>query len=465
MLVIFSLAFYSFENYFNQSRLESVHELLDVISEQKKLVLANELFSLQKEAITQSLENISAMQRIIGAEVLSEKGDVIASSGLSISSELKDEMSTLSKKESHFIRWKYQNQSIASYIDQIDVNNEIYGILIIHYDLSIIETNALIIYSLRFLVIFIIILITQLLLKKMLKRDVIQPIHLLRDNMMKTKIGAGHEPTLEAQSQASNHYAQEIMEIIEAFDYMSSELEQQHFRLLKQNKRLAEESTLRQEQQKQLLKIRDEVETKERQHFSEKLHDGIGQNLQAIKLGLQFFSSKYCEQSQSGTQMINELITDTSETIQQVRNISSDIRPAYQDGVNIVKAIHSHCQRMGGRTALKFIIDHEHSNYELDDSKKKNLFLVIQEFINNSIKHAKADCVQIKLYQEKDFLVVELSDDGIGFDPQYRSNIDSGLGLRLMAERIRSIDGIFMQKSSIKNGACIQIFVNLQTEI
>ncbi len=464
MLVIFSLAFYSFESYFNQSRLDAVQELLDVISGQKKLILANELFSFQKKAIIQSLEDISLNKRIIGAEVLTEKGNVIAFSGLFISSQLKEKVSTLSKQESQFIRWEYQGQWIASYIDRIDVNNEIYGILVIHYDLSAIETNAIIIYSLRFLVILIIILITQLLLKKMLNRDVILPIHLLRNNMKNTKIGVTSEPTLEVYNKIHNHYAEEIMEIIDTFDSMSLELEQQHTRLREQNKRIAEESELRQEQQKALLNIRDEVETKERQHVSEKLHDGIGQNLQAIKLGLQFLRSKNCKQSQSGTKMLNELIADTSETIQQVRSISSDIRPAYQDGVNIVKAIHSHCQRMGGRTALKFNIEHEQSSYELNDSKKKNLFFVIQEFINNTIKHANADCVSIKLFQEKDLLVVVLSDDGIGFDPQEPSNIDSGLGLRLMAERIRSIDGHFTQKSSIKTGAYIQISINLDIE-
>ena len=199
-----------------------------------------------------------------------------------------------------------------------------------------------------------------------------------------------------------------------------------------------------------------ETEDKERQRFSEDLHDGLGPLLSTVKLYInQLKSENKCNREDEemltyANDLLNEAITTT-------RYIANNILPGSINDNGLIAALQSfisHIQK-AGNVNIEFV-------HNLDNRFEKNIELnfyrIIIELINNSIKYAKSNLIEIIINYEDKVLSLQYKDDGIGFD---KSTIIKGLGLNNIKNRSKSINGEYEYSSEINKGMTFRLQVDI----
>jgi len=204
-----------------------------------------------------------------------------------------------------------------------------------------------------------------------------------------------------------------------------------------------------------------EAEEKQKRLIASELHDGIGANLTAIKFALEEKISSMNEENEikSGIS-IEQIVSMVRDTIEETHRISSDLRPSILDHMGIIATIHSVCrefQEVQSTIQIETMIDMEEE--EIPESLKIVIYRVLQEALNNALKHSQADTVRVSLRNTVKGLELSVKDDGIGFDAEELLSKDDwmeGMGLSSMHERIELSGGFFNLLSQKGKGTVIQ---------
>ncbi len=210
-----------------------------------------------------------------------------------------------------------------------------------------------------------------------------------------------------------------------------------------------------------LLKLKDELETKERTRLAALLHDGVGQNLQAINLGLKMINGK---RDLDATGILNELDGEVRSAIKQIRNLSSELRPSRLEQMDLAEVIRTHVSKLSDRVKAEIRLVADRRSYAfLDERIKEYCFLVFQEALTNAIKHAHASVIEIRLQvvDEASF-VLEIKDNGCGFSPLKPSVQDSGLGISIIQDRAQRLGGKVDIQSTPGKGTRVTARIPLQ---
>ncbi len=195
------------------------------------------------------------------------------------------------------------------------------------------------------------------------------------------------------------------------------------------------------------------------------LHDSVGQNLLLIKLGIQNLI-KHLNGQHSGEDYLGTLkILDS--TIQETKDISRRIRPLNLDELGLKTVLASLCKTVSKESNLGSQLNLPDEYLPLDKDLELCIYRVVQEALNNIIKHSRAKSFAISLNIENNEVILMISDDGIGFKPSILLSdkyISEGLGIINMQERIERLDGAFHIDSSINEGTIILAHFPLKRE-
>lgn len=210
--------------------------------------------------------------------------------------------------------------------------------------------------------------------------------------------------------------------------------------------------------QEELLHATILTQEKERNRIARDLHDEIGSKLNVIFLNICRLK-KYGTQNEEIDAITNEVETVIHTTINSIRFISHELLPPTLEEFGLIETIRElqHSYNVAGNIQVDFTtaentIPIENPLIEL------NLFRIIQELINNSIKHGKATEIDINVSSEKTILKLTYQDNGIGFDSS-ETNYKKGLGMKNIESRLRIINGTYQLNSSKKNGTSVNIEV------
>ncbi|MDQ0225589.1 PAS domain-containing sensor histidine kinase [Metabacillus niabensis] len=192
----------------------------------------------------------------------------------------------------------------------------------------------------------------------------------------------------------------------------------------------------------------------ERKKLSRELHDGIGQNLYSLLIMTNRLRSK------PDLEIIDQIEMEISNVIDEIRQISWQLRPSILDDLGLIPAIRSFINKVTTHYGLK-----THFTYELQrrlsSDVETNIYRIVQEAITNACKYAKTDELALSIVEKTDHLEVSITDKGIGFD---QTKTQSGVGLFSMEERARTINAN-LNVSSIKNkGTTITLKVPFSKE-
>lgn len=190
----------------------------------------------------------------------------------------------------------------------------------------------------------------------------------------------------------------------------------------------------------ELLRTQLEIQEQTLKTISEEIHDNIGQALSLAKLKLN--TLHYDE-----PELLKEKITDTrelvSKAIRDLRDLSRSLNTDNISAIGIGKALEQELELLH-RSGFQTSISVQGSTRKQDPQRELILFRIVQEALNNIIKHAEASRIQVSLQYDTTALLLEVTDNGKGTDPALLEPGSTGgksLGLRNMHNRARMIGG------------------------
>ncbi|MEM7620336.1 MAG: cache domain-containing protein [Pseudomonadota bacterium] len=258
----------------------------------------------------------------------------------------------------------------------------------------------------------------------------------------------------------------EINTLASTFNFMANQMQKSVSALQKKNKELGSQIEEKQKAQRRIRSLKEEIDIKQRTKLAGELHDGIGQSLQAINLGLRMLNDTQKKRTPNKN-TIPDLIREVDVALVQLRTIIEQQRPMFLDQVGIIKAIESYGKKIGKRSDFRFTLKTSVHNLKLATYVKEPVFLIFQEALNNITKYANAKHVRVNIHvTQNNILKMKISDDGVGFNPNdLRSDRPGGLGLSLMAERAASVDGKLNLQSKPDTGTTIFVEVPLEVSM
>jgi signal transduction histidine kinase len=223
-------------------------------------------------------------------------------------------------------------------------------------------------------------------------------------------------------------------------------------RLEKTAERRYQESLLGQAELKKLSARLLDAQESERRTISRELHDEVGQSLSAILMdidNLRTVPGAGCV-FQQGLKKIKTLLENTLNVI---RNMSLLLRPSMLDDLGLVAALEWQAREVTKRAGLLVDLVEKDVSDTLPEEYKTCVYRVVQEALSNCSKHAHARKVRIVVHQDAERLVLNIQDDGKGFD----SLRVRGLGLIGMSERVTHLSGTFEIESNEGIGTQLRI--------
>lgn len=197
------------------------------------------------------------------------------------------------------------------------------------------------------------------------------------------------------------------------------------------------------------------VQEDERRRLARELHDGVGQNLTALKHRLAQLRDCMQQVPEPLRDGLDAAIALCADTLEDTRELSRLLRPTILDDLGLEPALRWLGRSIGEATGMSVAVEIEPLS-DVDGERQTLIFRIAQEALNNIAKHAQARSVLLRLVERGGRLQLQVVDDGVGFDPAERAR---GSGLSGMRERLRLFEGQLEVHSAPGHGTRIRAVV------
>lgn len=193
------------------------------------------------------------------------------------------------------------------------------------------------------------------------------------------------------------------------------------------------------------------VQESERKRIAELLHDDIGNKLNILSL---WINNEDSFNNKRSREVIKQQIP---ALIEATRTISHSLYPVNLEKFGLILTLEALISNVNESLPIQLIVNHDYQKRPI--SFEVQIYRIIQEFLSNVIKHAKASNMLIHIRDTETSLAVILSDNGVGFD---NSILKKGMGLKNIDSRIKSINAFSKWKSKKGNGSRLIIILPIQ---
>jgi len=198
----------------------------------------------------------------------------------------------------------------------------------------------------------------------------------------------------------------------------------------------------------------------ERQRLARELHDSVTQSIYSLTL----LSSGWESMARQGflenpADAFHRLGAVGQQALREMRLLIHQLRPTILEEEGLVNAIQQRLDIVESRSNIDVKMVVQRDFKDLPNKIEDELFCIAQEALNNSLRHAKAESVIVRIEEEQGIITLSVEDDGIGYNT---STKHSGMGLRNMQERADSISGELSIRSEAEHGTRVTIKVNVQ---
>ena len=200
----------------------------------------------------------------------------------------------------------------------------------------------------------------------------------------------------------------------------------------------------------------------ERKRIARELHDGTGQALTGLALGLRGLAVQMGKTSDSLTKRLGVLEAMATDSLGELHHLINDMRPPQLDDIGLVAALRWLTERFEDRDKPSLKLEIIGDGYTLPSEVETTLFRIAQEGLTNAIKHAHANHIWITLNFE-DGPSLCIRDDGVGFDtktPTNPSRVRTAWGIVGMQERSNLINATFTVDSKIGEGTSFTVHLS-----
>lgn len=204
-----------------------------------------------------------------------------------------------------------------------------------------------------------------------------------------------------------------------------------------------------------------QAQEEERTRIARELHDETAQVLTAFSLDLASLQKSVTKNTKAA-QMVDRLQALSKQMSGGLYRMVHDLRPAQLDDLGLIPAI-QYLKDSTGTQGLEVSIEVHGRNRRMDSIVETVLFRVVQEALNNVLRHAKTHQAKILVEFSKELIVVNIIDSGIGFDPDLPLIPPHGWGLAGMRERVDLIGGKLSIDSAPGKGTKVMVSVPVQS--
>ncbi len=202
---------------------------------------------------------------------------------------------------------------------------------------------------------------------------------------------------------------------------------------------VARDVTLRKQFEQKVLDSMIEAEDRERKRIAEDLHDEMGPYLSTIKLYVN--EIKKVEDPEQKDKIFNNLNKILDQSVMKIKSISNNLMPNVLTDYGLVKAVESFVSNVIINPNIKINIETIGLNGRYHNKFEINLYRIVIELINNTLKHAKANEINIIFEENNNRFYLTYKDNGKGFDFDKKLLSKKGLGLQNILNRMHSMNG------------------------
>lgn len=219
---------------------------------------------------------------------------------------------------------------------------------------------------------------------------------------------------------------------------------------------------LHQEHQKNILQTQIEIQEQTFAYIAREIHDHVGQRLTLARL---YLNSRHENNEQAGEELINQSSHLIEGAISDLKHLSRTLAADFIRDNGLLQAIKTELEYINKINHLKISLSTEGSTVFMDTDTELVVFRIIQEALQNIMKHAKAANAGVILSYSKTHLKVTITDDGIGFDTTANGHVDNPShhsGLANMNKRVQLLRGSFIVDAAPGKGTTIQFQLPIQ---
>ncbi len=201
-----------------------------------------------------------------------------------------------------------------------------------------------------------------------------------------------------------------------------------------------------------------EAQEQERKRLAGELHDSLGQDLIIVNNMLQQNKLQW-KDSLPPESVFDNLSQEILRILHRVRKLSSELHPHLLERLGLVKAVETMARKMAASSQIETALD-LHEPPSLPPETQLNLYRILQEILNNTVKHSRATQLSISMQIKNQRYHVTASDNGIGFDPHILHEAH-GLGFASIRHRVQSLNGEIRIRSRPGKGTRIELSIPL----
>ena len=302
----------------------------------------------------------------------------------------------------------------------------------------------------------------------LLTRSVVRPIHTLIAACQRIAAGDLAQPIprargggeVSALARAFDAMRERLKKSLDEIHSWNTELEQ---RVEQRTRQLADAERDRRDLLRKLVVAQED----ERRGLARELHDETSQALTALVVGLETATTAPATSADEIKDRLVPIKTMATEMLREIQRIIHDLRPAILDDLGLVQAIDWYAESRLKPYHIQVAMETVGTEKRLPSEVETVVFRIAQEAINNVARHAGADAerVSISLDFTDEFVVLQVEDDGQGFDPgvvMARGNGNAGFGLSGIRERAALFGGTAHIESHIEQGTTITAKIPLK---
>ncbi|WP_432328144.1 sensor histidine kinase [Mucilaginibacter sp. P25] len=222
------------------------------------------------------------------------------------------------------------------------------------------------------------------------------------------------------------------------------------------NRYIREREALQAAFNEQLLRSQLEIQEQSFNTISMEIHDNVGQTLSLLKVQLNIIE----QVDQPEKKLIREAKENVSKAMADLRDIAKSMSTERIRSASLAQMTEHELKRISQTGILTVEFTCKGAETNLDVERKLILFRIIQECLQNILKHAEAKLLTLGLYYEEDHLRILIKDDGKGFDQQIvDQQLTTGLGIRHVLKRTAIIGGATKIESKLQQGTQITLSI------
>jgi signal transduction histidine kinase len=200
----------------------------------------------------------------------------------------------------------------------------------------------------------------------------------------------------------------------------------------------------------------------ERARIAADLHDDLGSLISAIKLNLECLNTINHPENDV---IIEKTALYIDSTMQKIRDISNDLMPKILEQNGLIPAVTDFINMLDAKSKAKIkLINNISNESSISKEVKTHIFRIIQELLNNAVKHANASEINLLLTLINNTIKIKINDNGVGFNEQSEISKMKSNGLRNILRRTQLMDGKLILDTGINEGTDFTIEIPLKNE-